>query len=171
MKTVQRASGKQKTSDPSDLGAAARIEVRRTDDKVRLEVIGASPDAVFLIQHFVGTFDPNAHLENPGKLATPVFQRPIRLDSVGLDDSNEVESVTFEADVTRVVLHVDERHQDRAIAFCQRHRHTTTTEAMDDLAAEFERVAREAKAAAFRAAGGWCVDQASAAKEGTGKDG
>ncbi len=142
----------------------ARIEVRRVGDKVRLEVSGASPDASALIQQFVGalngrTFDPRSHL------ASPAFSRPIRLDDVGLDEHGEVGSVTLEADVAKVVLQVDDEHERRAAAFCQRHRHTTTTEALDDLAAEFERVAREASGAALRRAATWCSDQST--KEGT----
>lgn len=158
MKTVQRASGKQRSSAPTDLGAAARIEVRRIGDKVRLEVSGASPDAVVLIQQFVSalngqTFDPH--------LRSPAFKRAIRLTDVGLDDGEEVDSIALEADVAYVPLEVADPHQQRAAAFCQRHRHTTTTEAMDDLAAEFERVARGAWGAALRSAAAWCKDQSN----------
>lgn len=158
MKTVtERAvSGKHKSSVAT--GARARIEVDRPNGRVRLEVCGESPEAVALIQQFVGalngrTFDPKSHL------SSPAFTRAIQLECVGLDDSNEVESVTLSADVVQTLLHVDDEHQRRATAFCQRHRHTTTTEAMDDLAAEFERVAREAASAALRRAADWCSDQ------------
>jgi uncharacterized ferredoxin-like protein len=61
---------------------------------------------------------------------------------------------------------VDGEHQRRAAAFCQRHRHFTTTESMDDLAADFERVAREARADTLRRVAGACRDQASIAIEG-----
>ena len=44
------------------------------------------------------------------------------------------------------VLVVAEEHQRRAAEFCRRHRDFTTTEAMDDIAEEFERVARVARA-------------------------
>jgi hypothetical protein len=54
-----------------------------------------------------------------------------------------------------VILSVEAEHTDRAAAFCQRHRHFTTSEAMDDLAAEFERVAREARAQALKDAAEW----------------
>lgn len=44
------------------------------------------------------------------------------------------------------VFVVAPEHEDRAAKFCQKHRHFTTTEAMDDLAAEFEKVARNTRA-------------------------
>ena len=47
-------------------------------------------------------------------------------------------------------LTVAEEHERRAAEFCRRHRHLETSEAMDDLAAEFERVARDARAAVLR---------------------
>jgi len=50
----------------------------------------------------------------------------------------------------KTVLVVAEKHNARAAEFCRRHRHFTTTEAMDDLAAEFEKVAREARAEVLR---------------------
>jgi hypothetical protein len=163
MKTPQRASGKQKSSAPTDPGAVARIEVRRIGDKVRLEVSGASPDAAVLIQQFVSalngqTFDPH--------LRSPAFKRAIRLTDVGLDDGEEVDSIALEADVAHVPLDVDDPHQRRAAAFCRRHRFTTSTEAMDDLAAEFERVTREARADTLRRLADVCRDQASLAIDG-----
>jgi|HubBroStandDraft_2_1064218.scaffolds.fasta_scaffold01263_10 hypothetical protein len=48
------------------------------------------------------------------------------------------------------VLVVTEEHQRRAAEFCRRHRDFTTTEAMDDLAEEFERVAREVRGEVVR---------------------
>jgi len=170
MKTVpgeKAASGKQKSfASVSDKlqsqSALARIEVRRIDDKVRFEVTGESPDAVVLVQQFVGalngrTFDIASHLKSPA------FDRPIRLESVGFGDDEEVNSIALEADLVKTILHVDDAHARRAAAFCQRHRHTTTTEAMDDLATEFERVSREAKASALRLAADWCSDQSALA--------
>lgn len=44
-----------------------------------------------------------------------------------------------------IILVVAEEHEQRAAEFCLRHRHLTTSEAMDDLATEFERIAREAR--------------------------
>lgn len=40
------------------------------------------------------------------------------------------------------ILSIAEEHERRAAEFCRRHRDFTTTEAMDDLAAEFEKLAR-----------------------------
>jgi len=54
------------------------------------------------------------------------------------------------------VFVVAHEHQDRAAAFCQKHRHFTTTEAMDDLAAEFEKLAREVRDKALKDAAEWC---------------
>ena len=45
-----------------------------------------------------------------------------------------------------VVFTVAPEHEDRAAEFCRQHRHFTTTEAMDDLATEFEKVARNTRA-------------------------
>lgn len=49
-----------------------------------------------------------------------------------------------------VILVVREEHKRRAAEFCQRHRDFTTYEVMDDLATEFERVAREARTKALQ---------------------
>jgi hypothetical protein len=55
-------------------------------------------------------------------------------------------------DTSVTILVVDEQHEQRAAEFCRRHRHRdlTTSEAMDDLAAEFEKVAREARSEVVR---------------------
>jgi hypothetical protein len=165
--SARKDSGKQRSSGV--VGALARIEARRVDDKVRLELAGASADAIVLLQQFVGalngrTFDPSA------PLATRAFDRPIRLESVGIGDDGEVDSVAFEASVAAVIHHVDSEHERRAAAFCQRHRHTTTTEALDDLAAEFERVAREAarvaRAEAFKELIEWGSSRAAETRKG-----
>jgi len=165
MKTVPRekaASGKQKSGSNVGPMPSARIEVQRIGDKVRLGVTGDSPEAIVLLQQFVGALNGRAYdPDNIGE--NRLFSRPIRLESVGFDDGEEVDSVAFEADAARVILHVDDEHAQRAAAFCQRHRNTTTSEAMDDLAAEFERVAREAKASALRLAADWCSDQSALA--------
>lgn len=65
------------------------------------------------------------------------------------------------------VLVVAEEHERRAAEFFRLHRHFTTSEAMDDLAAEFEKVAREARAKALRDAAEWVqtVGQRSASRE------
>ena len=55
-----------------------------------------------------------------------------------------------------VVLIVAEEHERRAAEFCQRHQDFTTSESMDDLAAEFEKVARAARAQAMKDAASWC---------------
>ena len=56
------------------------------------------------------------------------------------------------------ILVIDEEHDRRAAEFCRLHRHFTTSEAMDDLAASFERVACEARAKALKDAAGWVED-------------
>lgn len=45
------------------------------------------------------------------------------------------------------ILRVEQQHVDRASAFCMAHRHASflESEIMDDLATEFEKVAREAR--------------------------
>lgn len=55
-----------------------------------------------------------------------------------------------------VVLIVAAEHERRAAEFCQRHRDFTTSESMDDLAAEFEKVARAARERALKDAASWC---------------
>jgi len=166
-KTVSQRQGKSIVDT-----ALARIEVRRAGSTVRLCVSGwgGSPEATPLIGRFTESL--NGRGFDLRSTDNPVFQRPIRLESVGFDDGDRVESLVFEADTARVVLQVGDEHQRRAAAFCQRHRHFTTTESMDDLAAEFERVAREARADTLRRLAGVCRDQASLAIEGGlfGKD-
>ena len=56
----------------------------------------------------------------------------------------------------KTVLAVDEEHTKRAGEFCRRHRHVEASEAMDALAAEFEKLAREARDRALRDAAKWC---------------
>jgi hypothetical protein len=55
-----------------------------------------------------------------------------------------------------VVFSITEERQRRAAEFCRRHRHFETSEAMDDLAAEFEKLAREVRAQALKDAAEWC---------------
>lgn len=52
------------------------------------------------------------------------------------------------------ILRIAKEHEDRAAAFCRDHRHASfsTTETMDDLATEFEKVAREAREKALEEA-------------------
>lgn len=56
---------------------------------------------------------------------------------------------------TKAVLAVAEEHNRRAAEFCRRHRDFTTTEAMDDLAAEFEKLSREVRNKALKDAVEW----------------
>ena len=57
--------------------------------------------------------------------------------------------------MTTIVLMVSEENKRRSAEFCRLHRDFTTSEAMDDLAAEFERVARVARATSLRDAAEW----------------
>lgn len=144
--------------------ALARIEVKRAGSTVRLSVSGDGTDASPLVRRFAESL--NGRGLDLKSADNPVFQRPIRLESVGFDGEDRVESLVFEADTASVVLQVGDEHERRAAAFCQRHRHFTTTESMADLAAEFERVAREARADTLRRLAGVCRDQAALAIEG-----
>ena len=56
-----------------------------------------------------------------------------------------------------VVLSVAEEHKGRAADFCRKHRHDNfvMSEVMDDLADEFEKVARAARARALADAAEW----------------
>lgn len=147
----------------SDGGALARVEVRRIDDVVQLEVAGITPEAVVLVQQFVAALHGRA-FDVGALLASGAFKRAIRLESVGFDDGEEVDSIVLEADVAKTVLQVDGEHERRAAAFCQRHRAHTTTEAMDDLAAEFEKVSRRAtrreRVRVYQRVSEWCQKQA-----------
>jgi hypothetical protein len=155
-KTASHRQGK-----PLDT-ALARIEVKRAGSIVYLCISGDGVGAAPLIRQFVESLNGRSFslLANDN----PVFKRPIRLESVGLDDEERVESIVLEADATSVVLQVAGDHERRAAAFCQRHRHFTTTESMDDLAAEFERVARQGerdgRQRAFLDTSEWCVKEA-----------
>lgn len=144
----------------------ATIAVRRLGSVVRLDIGGASPESLALIRQFAQAL--NGRPVDPSADETPAFHRPIRLESVGFDERDQVESLAFEADAEATVLVVNDRHQRRAAEFCRRHRHFATSEAMDALAAEFERVGREEarreRVRALERAGGWCLDQAAAAK-------
>jgi hypothetical protein len=94
-----------------------------------------------------------------------VFLRPARLESVGLDEQDRVESVAFEVDARSVVLAVANPHEQRAAEFSRRYRDFTTTEALSELAAEFERVARQEgrreRAGALRGVAEWCLERAA----------
>ena len=54
-----------------------------------------------------------------------------------------------------VALSVAEEHVRRAAEFCRQHRDFKTSEALDTLAAEFEKVARAARAKALQDAAEW----------------
>lgn len=151
----------------TDKDATAKIAIRRTGGaSVRLYVSGWTTDAAPVIRQFVEAL--NGRSFDATATDSPAFHRPIRLENVGLDDEDRIESIAFEADLRATVLVVADRHQRRAAEFCRRHRHFTTSEAMDALAAEFERVGREEarreRVRALERAGGWCLDQAAAAK-------
>jgi hypothetical protein len=161
--TPERSGKSRSGEEISAPSALATIAIRRIGDVIRLDVSSVNPQALALVRQFVDTL--NSRPFDPRLNDNSVFDRSIRLESVGLDEHGQVESVAFEADVQTIVFVVEGRHERRAAEFCRRHRgDLTTTEAMDDLAAQFEMVDRESRrerANALRRIGDWCLEQAA----------
>lgn len=72
-----------------------RLEVREVNGTVRLDVTCTNAHELLLLRRFVEMLN-GGPLDKQNVASNPVFDRPIRIESVGFDANGNVESAAFE---------------------------------------------------------------------------